>query len=98
MVIGSDHTKNLCLQEVEEPRAELDHSFLFFHRSMFLYILYNFTSVLPTVLGFWVLHRAASAAASSGSQLVPDFDERFSVLPDQLVTKQDVPSEERRNI
>lgn len=32
------------------------------------------------------------SASSTRPQLVPQFDQRFSVLPDQLVTRQDVPA------
>lgn len=35
---------------------------------------------------------SVSSWASSSSQLVPKFDKRFSVLPDQLVTEHDVPA------
>lgn len=50
---------------------------------------------------FWFLDGAAGSArpaAAPRPQLVPQFDERFPVLPDQLVSKQDVPSEERRAV
>lgn len=62
-----------------------------------LYILYIFTRLFshqPQSVS--VLHGASSVSASarpsSASQIVPKFDERFSVLPDQLVTEQDVPA------
>lgn len=40
---------------------------------------------------------SSSSRSPSSSEVVPKLDERFSVLPDQLVAEQNVPAEGRRN-
>ena len=62
-----------------------------------------FSSISPA--GFRVLDGTSSAVVAarpaSSPQVVPEFDEGLAVLPDQLVTEQDVPAaaetEQRRN-
>lgn len=49
-----------------------------------LYTLYMF--IFPISPG------GSASSDSTRSQVVPEFDERFSVLPDELVTLQDVPT------
>lgn len=58
--------------------------------------MFFFVVLFSVCLCLSVLRRASlvssSAWSSSTSQVVPKFNKRFSVLPDQLMTKEDVPA------
>lgn len=63
-------------------------AFYFLHSLRFSVL--NGASSVPSAATF------SSSRSPSSSEVVPKFDERFSVLPDQLVAEQNVPAEERR--
>lgn len=64
-------------------------AFYFLHSLRFSVL--NGASSVPSAAAF-----SSSSRSPSSSEVVPKFDERFSVLPDQLVAEQNVPAEERR--